>query len=92
MGLKMGVQLGQLRGVEERFAAGKGHRQQPNEVPVLVRLEVASHRVGIKQQGIGNVCHRATLAQENHGIDPSLPYRLAGSPEPRSACRCGPTA
>ena len=70
LGLKMGVQLRPLRDGEERFAADIGHPQQAVQTALLVALEVASHRAGIKQQSIGTVRHRATLAQENHGTDP----------------------
>jgi len=44
-----------------------------------VALEVVAHRVGVEQQGIGNVRHRATLTQENHRVDP---IRLAHVPDP----------
>jgi hypothetical protein len=51
----MGIELRQLRRIQQSLAADIAHPQQPIEPALPVALEVIARGVGIDRQGVGNI-------------------------------------
>jgi hypothetical protein len=73
--LEVRVELGQLRGREQRLAADVVHALQRREAAALVALVVVAHRVVVDQQRSGDLGRAPTTAEQDHGVEP---IRLTG--------------
>jgi len=64
------IELGQLRGCEQRLATDVVHALQRCNTALLVALEVVAHRIVVDQKCGSDLARAPTAAEQDHGIDP----------------------
>ncbi len=69
MGLQMRLKHGQLGLLEFAVAPAVGQVQQARQTTLPIALEVVAHRIGVDQQGLGDIFRRAPARQQDHGLD-----------------------
>ena len=65
----MQSEMGPLRGIEQAVAAAVALFTQRLEAPIAVALEVIPRRVGVNEQGLGDLLCHPTTPKQHHRLN-----------------------